>query len=100
MTPGVPEKTFSRQSSPGVDLTPQIDVENFYYAQQDEVFEASGFTLCVSVSGSSNHPNIGLDGSNSTDTLEFVFLQNTQQSDLRLGRKLSNFIEKDRASFG
>src|SRR5260370_34438619 len=48
---------------------------------------------------SSNHPNIGLDGSSSTDTLEFVFLQNTQQSDLRLGRKLANFIEEDRASF-
>ena len=29
---------------------------------------------------------------------EFVFLQNTQESDLSLGRKLSDFIEEDRAS--
>jgi len=29
-----------------------------------------------------------------------VFLQNMQQSDLGLGRKLSNFIEEDRACFG
>jgi len=28
-----------------------------------------------------------------------MFLQNTQQSDLGLGRKLSDFIEEDRASF-
>jgi len=34
-----------------------------------------------------------------TDTFEFMFLQNTQQSDLGLGRKLSDFIEEDRASF-
>jgi hypothetical protein len=27
-----------------------------------------------------------------------MFLQNTQESDLRLDGKLSNFIEKDRAS--
>src|SRR5260370_36536810 len=59
----------------------------------------SDSSLQVAV-GSGNHPNIGLDGPSSTDTLEFVFLQNTQQSDLRIGRKLPNFIEKDRASFG
>jgi len=35
-----------------------------------------------------------------TDTFEFMFLQNTQESDLCLGRKLSDFIEEDRASFG
>jgi hypothetical protein len=29
---------------------------------------------------------------------EFVFVQNTQESDLSLGRKLSDFIEEDRAS--
>ena len=29
---------------------------------------------------------------------EFVFLQNTQESDLSLGRKLSDFIEEDLAS--
>jgi len=28
-----------------------------------------------------------------------MFLQNTQQGDLRLARKLSDFIEEDRASF-
>jgi len=40
-----------------------------------------------------------LDGPSSADTLKFVFLQNTQQSNLGLGRKLSDFIEEDRASF-
>src|ERR1700733_4463711 len=49
---------------------------------------------------SGNDPNIGLDGSSSTDTLKFVFLQNTQESDLRHGRELPNLIEEDRASFG
>jgi hypothetical protein len=40
-----------------------------------------------------------LDGPSSADTLKFVFLQNTQQSNLCLGRKLSDFVEEDRASF-
>ena len=31
---------------------------------------------------------------------EFVFLQNPQESDLGLGRKLSHLIEEDRAPFG
>ena len=56
-------------------------------------------SLEVTVSGS-DHPRIGLDGASSTDTFEFVFLQNTQASDLSLGRKPSDFIEEDRASLG
>jgi hypothetical protein len=56
-------------------------------------------SLQVTVSGS-DHPRIGLDGASSTDTFEFVFLQNTQVSDLSLGRKASDFIEEDRASLG
>jgi hypothetical protein len=40
-----------------------------------------------------------MDGSISADTLKFVFLQNTQESDLSLGRKLADLIEEDRASF-
>jgi hypothetical protein len=39
-----------------------------------------------------------LDVSSSANTLKLMFLQNTQKSDLRLDGKLSNFIEKDRAS--
>src|SRR6202041_1549176 len=60
---------------------------------------SSDSRLQVTIRGS-NHPNISSDGSSSTDALEFMFLQNPQQSDLGLGRKLSDFIEEDRASFG
>src|SRR5260370_34427017 len=56
-------------------------------------------SLQIAVS-SSNHSNIRSDRSSSTDTIEFMFLQNTQESDLCLGRKLPDFIEEDRASFG
>src|SRR5229473_1350709 len=49
---------------------------------------------------SSNHANIGSNGPSSTDTFEFMFLQNMQERDLGLGRQLSDFIEEDRASFG
>src|SRR5260370_3440799 len=45
-----------------------------------------------------NHSNICLDGSSSADTFKFVFLQNTQDSDLGLEGKLSDFIEEDCAS--
>src|SRR6267142_637655 len=48
--------------------------------------------------GSSNHANICLDGPSSADALTFAFLQNTQQSNLGLGTKLSDFLEEDRAS--
>src|SRR5580704_16378894 len=45
-----------------------------------------------------NHSNICLDGLSSADTLEFVFLQYTQQRHLRLHRKFSNLIQEDRAA--
>src|SRR5260370_2397354 len=53
--------------------------------------------LQVAVRGS-NHSHICLDGSSSPATLEFVFLQDTQQRDLRLHRKLSNLISAHRAT--
>src|SRR5258706_332538 len=61
-------------------------------------YACSDSRLQVTIGGS-NHPNIRSDRSGSTDTFEFMFLQNTQKSDLGLGRKLSDFIEEDRASF-
>jgi hypothetical protein len=36
----------------------------------------------------------------SADSLELPLLQDSQESDLGVGRKFSNFIKKDRASFG
>jgi hypothetical protein len=48
--------------------------------------------------GSSYHAVIRLDGPSSADNLKFVFQQNTQQSNLGFERKLSHFIEEDRAS--
>src|SRR5260370_623868 len=56
----------------------------------------SGLQLQI---GRRKHAHIRSDGSSSTDTFEFMFLQNTQESDLCLGRKLSDFVEEDRASF-
>src|SRR5438874_13596588 len=56
-------------------------------------------SLQVAVRGS-NHPNISSDRSSRTDTFKLAFLQNTQEGDLGLGRKLSDLIEEDRASFG
>src|SRR4029077_2763149 len=53
----------------------------------------------VTVRGS-NHPNIRLDGASSADAIKFVLLQDTQEGNLGLGRKLSDFIEEDRASTG
>src|SRR5207302_2008883 len=53
----------------------------------------------IAVSGC-NHPNISSDGSSRTDPLKLAFLQNTQESDLGLGRKLSDLVEEDGASFG
>src|SRR5258708_19136320 len=54
------------------------------------------FQIAVS---SGNHPNIRSDGSSSTDTTEFVFLQNAQKSDLGLGGKLSHLIQEEGGSF-
>src|ERR1700730_7741365 len=53
---------------------------------------------CLQVTvGSSDHADIRLDRPSSADTLKLMFLKDTQESDLRLGGKFSNFIEKDRA---
>src|SRR6266478_9291580 len=62
-------------------------------------YACSDSRLQVTIGGS-NHADIRSDRSRSTDAFEFMFLQNTQESDLCLGRKLSDFIEEDRASFG
>ncbi len=40
------------------------------------------------------NPNISSDGSSSTDTFEFKFLQNTQESDLRLNSALKCDLSK------
>src|SRR6267378_1137893 len=61
-------------------------------------YACSDSRLQVTIGGS-NHPNIRSDRSGSTDTFEFMFLQNTQECDLGLGRKLADFVEEDRASF-
>src|SRR5579862_5312487 len=50
--------------------------------------------------GGGNHANIGPHGSSATDTLKFVFLQNTQKRDLGFGGKLSNLVKEDSAPFG
>ena len=47
--------------------------------------------------GGGDHPHIGPNGSGSSDALKFVFLKNPQKSNLSFGRKLSNFVEEDRA---
>src|ERR1700722_15714964 len=60
---------------------------------------SSDSRLQVTIRGS-NHPNVSANGSSSTDTLKLVLLQNTQQSDLGPGRKFSDFIEENCASFG
>ena len=60
---------------------------------------SSDRSLQIAVS-SSNHTNISSNGPGSTDTLKFVFLQNSQESDLSFGSKLSDLVEEDRASFG
>src|SRR4029077_4935673 len=46
------------------------------------------------------HPHISSDGSSRADTLKLAFLQNPQESDLCLNRKLSDLVKEDRASFG
>src|SRR5260370_16441152 len=73
------------------------NVEPVKEVAPEHTLSDGGLQIAVS---SRNHPDIGLDGSSSTDTFEFVFLQNMQERDLGLGRELSDFIEEDRAPFG
>src|SRR5260370_12194502 len=44
--------------------------------------------------GGGNHSNISSNGSSSTDTFEFMFLQNTQESDLCLNSALKCGLSK------
>ena len=56
-------------------------------------------SLQVAVRGG-NYPNIRPDGSSRADTLKLALLQDPQESDLGLGRKLSDLVEEDCAPFG
>src|ERR1700680_4076388 len=50
--------------------------------------------------GGGEKPHVNFDRASSADAHEFSFLQNAQQLGLQDGRKLANFIEKNRAAFG
>jgi uncharacterized membrane protein YphA (DoxX/SURF4 family) len=63
------------------------------------VMLVAAVTAQIAVS-SRNDPTIGWDGASSAHTLKFVFLQNTQQSNLGFGREISNFVKEDRAPVG
>src|ERR1700758_440468 len=49
--------------------------------------------------GGRNHAHVGANGFGATDALEFVFLQNAQQCDLRFQREIADFIEEERSAF-
>src|SRR5260370_26289190 len=51
-------------------------------------------SACKSHIGGGNHSNISSNGSSSTDTFEFMFLQNTQESDLCLNSALKCGLSK------
>ncbi len=45
-----------------------------------------------------DHSDVSADSTITADTLKLVLLQNTQQSNLSLGWKFSDFVEENRAS--
>jgi len=53
--------------------------------------------LQVTVRGC-DHSNVGVDSTSAADTLKLVLLQNTQEGNLSLGWKISDFIQEDRAA--
>ena len=56
-----------------------------------------GFQLTVR---GGNDANVHLDGPRRAEALEFPFLQNAQQGKLRVGRKIPDLVEEDRATVG
>src|SRR6266403_2507626 len=48
--------------------------------------------------GGCNHPNVSADSTSAADTLELMLLQNTQECDLSLRWKFSDFVEEKRSS--
>src|SRR5258708_10063508 len=48
--------------------------------------------------GGCNHPNVSANSTGAANTLKLVFLQNSKQSNLSLGWKVSDFVEENRAS--
>src|SRR3972149_1946799 len=48
--------------------------------------------------GSGDHPDIGLEASVGSQTLEFLVLQDSQKFNLGAGSEVSNFIQKDGTS--
>src|SRR5260370_40501729 len=48
--------------------------------------------------GGRDHSHVSADSTTAADTLKLMLLQNTQECDLSLNWKLSDFVEEDRAS--
>src|SRR5258708_23347098 len=48
--------------------------------------------------GGRDHSDVSADSTSAADTLKFVLLQNTQECNLSLGGKISDFVEEKRAS--
>ncbi len=48
--------------------------------------------------GGCNHSDVSADSTSAADTLKLMLLQNTQQSDLSLRWKFSDFVEEECAS--
>src|SRR5580698_10769488 len=54
-------------------------------------------SLQVSICGC-NHPDVSSNRLGSADTFKLMLLQNTQQGDLGLGWKLSDFVQEERTA--
>src|ERR1700753_1916909 len=63
--------------------------------------ECSGCNGSLQIAiGCGDDAHVCTDDLGAANTLKLTLLQNPQESDLRLGRKLTDFVEKECASFG
>ena len=94
------DKVFNQQRNVLASFAKRrnLDRENIQAVKQiaAERPSADG-SLQVTVRGCDD-PNVSADRTSAADAFKFVLLQNTQQGHLSLGRKISDFVEEERAS--
>src|SRR6266481_5541307 len=77
-----------------------LDRENLQAIKQI-ITEGSAGCGCIKITiRGGDHTNVDLDGLRSSDPLEFLFLKDSQQGNLRVRRQFAHFVQENRSPVG
>src|SRR6267142_576095 len=96
------DKIFHQQSNILSSLSKRrnLNRENLESIKQITTEGSAGYrSIQITIRGG-DHTNVDLDGLRSTDPLEFPFLKDSQQCNLRVRRQFAHFVQENRSAVG